>query len=233
MRATAYERVGDQRKLDRRSTRFRDLAYQAIKDSILNGIVGVELPLIEERLAEALQISRTPVREALAILEHEGLIEALPYKGLYVKAISIDEFVLLREAVATILVTLARQAAQSVSTAEIATMSIQLERAAHCIPQDIPGHLAACRAFLAQVGSSCPSATAVMINLAERADLYVLRVRPLYSNEPLRATVAALRAILQAIADGAADAAGHAAEAYVRSLRAYWAVTAHSAASPA
>src|SRR5215218_9680646 len=51
------------------SRRFREAAYEAIKEAILDARLEGGEPLIEERLAEALGISRTPVREALAILE--------------------------------------------------------------------------------------------------------------------------------------------------------------------
>lgn len=73
-----YRGLAGQIKLDRRAVRLRELAYQTIKQAILSGLIDSSAPLIEERLGAELRISRTPVREALAILEHEGLIEALP-----------------------------------------------------------------------------------------------------------------------------------------------------------
>src|SRR3954451_6001522 len=52
--------------------RYREAAYIAIKEAILAGQLGPNQPLTEEQIAASLNISRTPVREALAILEHEG-----------------------------------------------------------------------------------------------------------------------------------------------------------------
>lgn len=46
---------------------------------------GTMLQLSE--LAEQYEVSRTPVREALALLERQGLVAALPYKGYLVKGI--------------------------------------------------------------------------------------------------------------------------------------------------
>ena len=43
-----------------------------------------ELRLDERRLSEQLNISRTPVREALARLEQEGLVEIVPRRGVYI-----------------------------------------------------------------------------------------------------------------------------------------------------
>lgn len=42
-------------------------------------------------LAEQLNVSKTPVREALNGLKHEGLVEVIPYKGYFVKNLSIKE----------------------------------------------------------------------------------------------------------------------------------------------
>jgi len=44
----------------------------------------VELRLDERRLSEKLEISRTPVREALARLEQEGLVHIVPRRGVYI-----------------------------------------------------------------------------------------------------------------------------------------------------
>ena len=75
-----------------RAPRFREAAYSAIKESILNGNVEAGEPLIEERIAAALEMSRTPVREALAILEHEGLLAARAGRGLFIRELSREEF---------------------------------------------------------------------------------------------------------------------------------------------
>ncbi len=44
--------------------------------------------LEEERLSRAMGVSRTPVREALATLVADGLVEAVPHKGFRVPALS-------------------------------------------------------------------------------------------------------------------------------------------------
>ncbi|KOO48074.1 GntR family transcriptional regulator [Viridibacillus arvi] len=50
-------------------------AYEYIRDQILNGELERGTKLTEERLAEEIGISRTPVREAIRKLEQEGLIQ--------------------------------------------------------------------------------------------------------------------------------------------------------------
>lgn len=49
-------------------------AYRTLRDEILTGVWSPFEPLREERLAERMQVSRTPVRDALARLEADGLL---------------------------------------------------------------------------------------------------------------------------------------------------------------
>lgn len=51
------------------------LAYETIRDQILSGQLAGGTKLIEERLAEEIGVSRTPIREAIRRLEQEGLIK--------------------------------------------------------------------------------------------------------------------------------------------------------------
>jgi DNA-binding GntR family transcriptional regulator len=52
-----------------------DQAFQAIRDAITSGRLAAGQAVTERSLAEFLNVSPTPVREALRQLEHEGLIE--------------------------------------------------------------------------------------------------------------------------------------------------------------
>ena len=72
----------------RRSTRSQldaprlvHLAAEAIRKMILSGALAPGDRLIEERLTEELGISRPPLREALRLLQQEGLIETRPRRG--------------------------------------------------------------------------------------------------------------------------------------------------------
>jgi DNA-binding GntR family transcriptional regulator len=63
------------------------LAYQGLRDAILALDVyrpDADLRLDEQRLATALGVSRTPVREALVRLEHEGLVQIMPRRGVWI-----------------------------------------------------------------------------------------------------------------------------------------------------
>jgi DNA-binding GntR family transcriptional regulator len=73
--------------LNQAGTSVAQLAYGALRNAILAMDAydpDADLRLDEKRLAADLGVSRTPVREALARLEHEGLVRVLPRRGVYV-----------------------------------------------------------------------------------------------------------------------------------------------------
>ncbi|MFV0492222.1 MAG: GntR family transcriptional regulator [Pseudorhodobacter sp.] len=55
-----------------------------LKAAILRREVALGEPLSEEKIATAMAVSRTPVREALTILQMQGLINILPRRGSFV-----------------------------------------------------------------------------------------------------------------------------------------------------
>ena len=59
-------------------------AFLILRDKILNEEYTKGQKLNEVTLAKALEISRTPIREALKQLELEGLVQSIPNKGVYV-----------------------------------------------------------------------------------------------------------------------------------------------------
>ena len=61
--------------------RLADEAYAQLMDAILSGEIGGDDRLVQERLAAEMEISRTPVREALLRLEQEGVLVTSPRGG--------------------------------------------------------------------------------------------------------------------------------------------------------
>ncbi len=66
-------------------------AYDEIRRRILDGEFPPSSPISEYQLAAALNISRTPVREALKRLEEEGLVWSIPNKGTFIAEISAQD----------------------------------------------------------------------------------------------------------------------------------------------
>jgi DNA-binding GntR family transcriptional regulator len=67
------------------------LAASAIRKKILAGEVAPGERLIEERLTEELEISRPPLREAMRLLENEGLIVTRPRRGSFVATLTDED----------------------------------------------------------------------------------------------------------------------------------------------
>lgn len=59
-------------------------AYEQIKRRILDNQYYPGFQALEKEIAEELGVSRTPVREALIRLQHEGLVKLIPRRGMQV-----------------------------------------------------------------------------------------------------------------------------------------------------
>jgi DNA-binding GntR family transcriptional regulator len=69
------------------SASLRDQAYVLLKDAIAATDIysqRQDLRLDERQLTHALGVSRTPVREALTLLEQEGFIRTVPRRGIFI-----------------------------------------------------------------------------------------------------------------------------------------------------
>jgi len=83
-------------KLSRIDVNFtlKDHTYDVLRAAILDMNIyeeGANLRLDEREMADQLGISRTPIREALARLAQDGLVEIQPRKGVFVVRKSMDE----------------------------------------------------------------------------------------------------------------------------------------------
>ncbi len=65
--------------------------YDQILHAIVNGRIAPGDRLIQEQIAAEINVSRTPVREALLRLEQEGILEQTGRKGFSIREISDDE----------------------------------------------------------------------------------------------------------------------------------------------
>ena len=73
---------------------LKDHIYDVLREGILNVDIyegDEDLRLDERQLAQQLGVSRTPIREALARLAQDGLVEILPRKGVFIHRKSLDE----------------------------------------------------------------------------------------------------------------------------------------------
>ena len=65
--------------------------FENLKQAIVRGNISPGYRLVETRVADALGISRTPVREAIHKLEREGLLKKLPRGGFFVVGLTRED----------------------------------------------------------------------------------------------------------------------------------------------
>ncbi len=107
------------------STSFRNQAYQAIKEAITAANIYAhpsEIRLDERQLSQALGVSRTPIREAMTLLEQEGFLRTLPRRGVFIIRKTRREIVEMVQVWAALESMAARLATQRASDAEIARL---------------------------------------------------------------------------------------------------------------
>ncbi len=76
----------DVKPIDTQSS-FRSQAYHALKQAITSVNIYAqphEIRLDERQLSQDLGVSRTPIREAMTLLEQEGFVRTLPRRGIFV-----------------------------------------------------------------------------------------------------------------------------------------------------
>lgn len=96
--------------------------FHRIREDILSGKYTRDEVLKEKSLGDDLDVSRTPVREALRQLELEGLVTIIPNKGAYVVGISQKDIRDIYEIRARLEGLCAKWAAQNITSEQIAEL---------------------------------------------------------------------------------------------------------------
>jgi len=65
--------------------------YEFLKDRIIHGTYGPGEKLNEREIAALVNVSRTPTREALRVLEYEGFVTNIARRGVFIKKYSPEE----------------------------------------------------------------------------------------------------------------------------------------------
>jgi len=201
---------------------YRQSVYQAVRAAILAGRLAPGQPLVEEQLAASLKVSRTPVREALAILEHEGFIGPRGNRGLYVCNLTRAEFVDMFVANEAVEPYLMRRAALLATEEHLLAVEETIERAHHCMQKkDMAGFLRASRDFHHTVGiaSGNVSLTNFVVNNEERTDMYLLHSGKIIDVAKMEASQQEHEAIFTALVRRDPEAAQRLTIYHAQSLR--------------
>jgi DNA-binding GntR family transcriptional regulator len=113
------------------STSFRKEAYAALKQAITAMDIydhSEEIRLDERRLSEGLGVSRTPIREAMTLLEQEGFVRTRPRRGIFVVRKTKREIVEMITVMAALEGMAARLAAEHAAETELAELRRLMDR---------------------------------------------------------------------------------------------------------
>ena len=104
---------------------YKEKAYSVLKEAIVNlDVYGSPEPIMldERELSDRLGVSRTPIREALAVLHQEGFVRIAPRRGIVVVRKTRREIVQMIQAWAALESMAARLITRSANDEEIATL---------------------------------------------------------------------------------------------------------------
>ena len=114
--------IGDNLRPISESFTLKDHTFKVLRDAILEMDIyapDADLRLDERRMAERLGISRTPIREALARLAQDDLVQIVPRKGVFVRRKSREEILEMVVVWSALESMAARLAASNASDAEL------------------------------------------------------------------------------------------------------------------
>jgi DNA-binding GntR family transcriptional regulator len=111
------------RSLDSAGDSLSDgVVVPALREAIVEGVLAPGSRLSEVQVAKQLNVSRTPMREAFAQLEREGLVTILPRVGAYVRSVTlrdVEEIYTVRAALECLAVQLASERMTPLGAAQL------------------------------------------------------------------------------------------------------------------
>jgi DNA-binding GntR family transcriptional regulator len=203
------------------ATNLREQTYDIIKNMIILREIEPGKKINEEHIAREIQVSRTPIREALCRLENEGIVRIVPRRGAFVSDLTetnVKEILMIREVLEGLVV---RLAVENMDEKKLEKLRKALEKVSaipekdreltHYTRSEVDFH-----ALLLDASNS-----QMLKNMMEiiNAHLQIIRLRTVVIPERAQKTVKEHQQILQAIEDGDADAAEELMRKHVCSVR--------------
>lgn len=113
--------------VDQPQSQIRDKVYEQLRQAIFAGRFKPGERLVERKLADVLGVSRTPVREAIRMLELEGLVSHLPRIGVVVAEINEVEVLEIYRIRAVLEGLAARMAAERINPDQLKQLEMLLQ----------------------------------------------------------------------------------------------------------
>ncbi len=177
-----------------------EAAYDTVKKAILSGYFDAGCQLVESEIVNKLEISRTPVREALRKLEQEGLVVCKPYKGVFVKALTKEDAAEIYSVQAALERLVVQLVVQSSNDAIIAELQTEIELGAEALAEkSVDKYIKHSLDFHYVLWRHCNNKVLVdMLNIL-RDRISLLRYKTLFEPDRLHYNLNVHKGILEAI----------------------------------
>lgn len=106
---------------------IREIVFEKLREAIFDGKIKKGEHLVESVIADKMNVSRTPVREALRQLEIEGLVLNIPRRGAIVQGITEEDAIEIYDLREVLEGLVARMACKNATEDEIRKLKIFLE----------------------------------------------------------------------------------------------------------
>jgi phosphonate utilization transcriptional regulator len=198
------------------SSSLTSVVQQEIERRILQGELAPGAKLIEASLAEALGVSRGPVREAFRMLEEAGLVRQEKNRGVFVRSIPLDEAMEIFDLRALMDEAVGRRLAECITPEQLRQVRAMVEAMEKAVKAgDADGYHLLNLEFHDKLVefSGNRKLTAIYRRLINELSLF--RRMNLVDAKLLPISASEHRAIVKAIAAGDAEAAGRAMHQHV------------------
>lgn len=184
------------------------LVFVKLRDLITNGEIPLGERLDERALAQAMGISRTPLREAIGRLANEGLVEHRPYRGNFVRTFTAEQVANLYDVRKTLEAMAIRLAVTHLSDENLDRLRSILDDVRQCLANDdLVAFGEADRRFHRAIAELSRNET--LIDTLERLNVHIQMVRTIANRDPdvVARTTKERKNILSALESRDADAA--------------------------
>ncbi len=203
------------------NTNLRDQTYDIIKNMIILREIEPGKKINEEHIAKEIQVSRTPIREALCRLENEGIVTIIPRRGAFVSDLTetnVREILLIREVLEGLVV---RLAVENMDAKTLEKLRKAIEKVSSIAEEDrdLINYTRSEVDFHSILLSA--SNNQMLKNMMDmvNAHLQIIRLRTVVIPERAQKTVKEHQQIFDAIEKGDADSAEELMRKHVRSVR--------------
>ena len=199
---------------------LREVAYERLKEAIRDGELQPGEALPESRISSALQISRTPVREALQKLAQEGLVQIMPNRAVTVAEPSLPDALNVLHVRSLIEPEIVRLVTETITSEKIEVLRQAVaDMAAAAEAGDRMAWSKADTVYHETLSNACPNKLLGKLGLQMRNRIHFLATDAQTTAARLDACTKEHRAIVEAIAERDGQKAQEAMQVHIHELR--------------